>query len=276
MPGIIGSSIKRREDPALITGRGKYTDDFKLPGMLHAAIVRSPHAHARIKSIDAKRGTRPPRRDRRLHRGGHREGRAARDAAGRLAAAQPQGGAPSDPRQGQGALRRRRRGGGGGRGPLPGAGRRRPGRGGVRAAGRGHRSREGGREGRAAPARRSAQATWRSTGRSAIASRTEEAFARAAHTAEIVLRNNRLIPHAIEPRSALADFDPDDGQADAAADHPEPARPSPADDARLDRPARAQDARDRARGGRRLRLEDRPLRRRGDRVVLLDAAAAAR
>ncbi len=35
MPGIIGSSIKRREDPALITGRGKYTDDFKMPG--HAA-----------------------------------------------------------------------------------------------------------------------------------------------------------------------------------------------------------------------------------------------
>ena len=58
MPGIIGSSIKRREDPALITGRGKYTDDLKIHGMLHAAIVRSPHAHARIKSIDTKRGAR--------------------------------------------------------------------------------------------------------------------------------------------------------------------------------------------------------------------------
>jgi carbon-monoxide dehydrogenase large subunit len=54
MPGIIGSSIKRREDPSLITGRGKYTDDLKIQGMLHAAIVRSPHAHARIKSIDTK------------------------------------------------------------------------------------------------------------------------------------------------------------------------------------------------------------------------------
>ena len=54
MPGIIGSSIKRREDPALITGRGKYTDDFKLPACCTPPIVRSPHAHARIKSIDAK------------------------------------------------------------------------------------------------------------------------------------------------------------------------------------------------------------------------------
>ncbi|REJ81208.1 MAG: xanthine dehydrogenase family protein molybdopterin-binding subunit [Acidobacteria bacterium] len=52
MSGKIGSAIKRREDPALITGRGRYTDDLKLPGMLHAAIVRSPHAHARIRGID--------------------------------------------------------------------------------------------------------------------------------------------------------------------------------------------------------------------------------
>ena len=49
---IIGQSVKRREDPALITGQGKYTDDLTLPGMTHAAIVRSPYAHARIQSID--------------------------------------------------------------------------------------------------------------------------------------------------------------------------------------------------------------------------------
>ncbi len=52
MARILGTSIKRREDPALITGRGKYTDDLKLQGMLHAVIVRSPHAHATIKKID--------------------------------------------------------------------------------------------------------------------------------------------------------------------------------------------------------------------------------
>jgi carbon-monoxide dehydrogenase large subunit len=53
--GVLGSSIRRREDPALITGRGKYTDDLVLPGMTHAVIVRSPHAHARIRSIDTSK-----------------------------------------------------------------------------------------------------------------------------------------------------------------------------------------------------------------------------
>ena len=46
---MFGSGIKRREDPRLITGKAKYTDDIKLPGTLHMAIVRSPHAHAIIK-----------------------------------------------------------------------------------------------------------------------------------------------------------------------------------------------------------------------------------
>ncbi len=50
---IFGSGIRRREDPRLITGRASYTDDIKLPGMLHAAILRSPYAHANITSIDA-------------------------------------------------------------------------------------------------------------------------------------------------------------------------------------------------------------------------------
>ncbi len=51
--GVIGTSVKRREDAALITGQGKYTDDLTLPGMTYATIVRSPHAHARIRGIDA-------------------------------------------------------------------------------------------------------------------------------------------------------------------------------------------------------------------------------
>ena len=49
---IFGSGIRRREDPRLITGQATYTDDIKLNGMAHAAILRSPHAHARINSID--------------------------------------------------------------------------------------------------------------------------------------------------------------------------------------------------------------------------------
>src|SRR5262247_3078635 len=49
---LFGKSIKRREDPRFITGRGRYVDDLKLPGMTYAAFVRSPHSHARIRSID--------------------------------------------------------------------------------------------------------------------------------------------------------------------------------------------------------------------------------
>ena len=48
----VGKDIKRREDPALITGKATYTNDMTLPGMLYAAVLRSPHAHARILSIE--------------------------------------------------------------------------------------------------------------------------------------------------------------------------------------------------------------------------------
>ncbi len=48
----IGKSMKRVEDPRLLVGRGTYADDVNLPEMAHAAILRSPHAHARIKRID--------------------------------------------------------------------------------------------------------------------------------------------------------------------------------------------------------------------------------
>ena len=55
MPDGIGASPKRKEDGRFITGRGNYTDDIVLPGQLHAAFVRSPHAHARIRTVDTKR-----------------------------------------------------------------------------------------------------------------------------------------------------------------------------------------------------------------------------
>lgn len=48
----IGQSLRRREDFKFITGRGRYTDDLKEPGMLHLAILRSPHAHAVINRVD--------------------------------------------------------------------------------------------------------------------------------------------------------------------------------------------------------------------------------
>jgi aerobic carbon-monoxide dehydrogenase large subunit len=57
---IFGSGIKRREDPRLITGQGKFTDDLVLPGMAHLAVVRSPHGHARIKKIDVAQARQVP------------------------------------------------------------------------------------------------------------------------------------------------------------------------------------------------------------------------
>jgi aerobic carbon-monoxide dehydrogenase large subunit len=57
---LFGSSIKRREDPRLITGRGLYTDDVKLAGQLHAVFVRSPHAHARVRRVDVAAAKRVP------------------------------------------------------------------------------------------------------------------------------------------------------------------------------------------------------------------------
>src|SRR6476646_8363434 len=48
----LGHSLKRKEDPRFIQGKGNYVDDIKLPGMLYLDIVRSPYAHARIKNID--------------------------------------------------------------------------------------------------------------------------------------------------------------------------------------------------------------------------------
>ncbi len=52
MSAYIGQSLKRFEDPRLLKGQGTFVDDMQLPEMLHAIVVRSPHAHARMLSID--------------------------------------------------------------------------------------------------------------------------------------------------------------------------------------------------------------------------------
>ena len=49
-----GARVTRLEDPALLAGRGRFVDDVKLPGLLHACFVRSPHGHAKVVSIDSK------------------------------------------------------------------------------------------------------------------------------------------------------------------------------------------------------------------------------
>ena len=56
----IGQHVTRFEDPRLIQGGGRYTDDIQLPGMVHGIVLRSPHAHAKIKSIDTKAAKQAP------------------------------------------------------------------------------------------------------------------------------------------------------------------------------------------------------------------------
>ena len=53
-------AVRRREDPRLITGAGEFVDDLRVPGCLHAAMLRSPHAHARIRAIDVAAARRLP------------------------------------------------------------------------------------------------------------------------------------------------------------------------------------------------------------------------
>src|SRR5271154_5631497 len=55
MAQSLGTRVLRKEDPSLLSGRGRYADDLPIPvGTLHAHVVRSPHAHAEIVRIDAR------------------------------------------------------------------------------------------------------------------------------------------------------------------------------------------------------------------------------
>src|SRR6185436_1184030 len=56
----VGSRLKRPDDPRLLTGRGRYVDDLVLPRMVHAAFVRSVHAHARVAHRDREAARRAP------------------------------------------------------------------------------------------------------------------------------------------------------------------------------------------------------------------------
>ncbi len=51
---LVGASPKRKEDGRFVAGRGRYLDDLRVPGLLHVALVRSPHAHARVVSVDGR------------------------------------------------------------------------------------------------------------------------------------------------------------------------------------------------------------------------------
>ncbi len=58
--GGIGVRVHRKEDERFVRGKGQYLDDIKLPGMLHMEILRSPHAHARIRSVDVSKARAVP------------------------------------------------------------------------------------------------------------------------------------------------------------------------------------------------------------------------
>ena len=56
----IGASVRRKEDHRFITGAGHYTDDIDRPGQAYAYFVRSPHAHARIRSVNKSQALAAP------------------------------------------------------------------------------------------------------------------------------------------------------------------------------------------------------------------------
>src|SRR5262245_37883622 len=57
---LLGAQVKRKEDPRLITGTSQYVADIAMPGLAHVAFVRSPHAHARIRTIDGSAALQRP------------------------------------------------------------------------------------------------------------------------------------------------------------------------------------------------------------------------
>jgi carbon-monoxide dehydrogenase large subunit len=60
MTAVLGTPIKRREDAALLTGEARFVDDLNVTGALHVALIRSPHAHARVRSIDSSEAQSQP------------------------------------------------------------------------------------------------------------------------------------------------------------------------------------------------------------------------
>ena len=206
MTSVLGKSIRRREDPALITGRGKYTDDLKLPGMLYAVMVRSPYAHARINSIDTSAAEATP-------------GVVAVytwkdvEAAG-MPGMIPVGWLHPDlkavPHTMLASDRVRHVGDAV---AVLVAEDRYAARDAAELVAVDYEPLEATTDPRATTEDGAAQVHDDAPNNIAFdfqigdADKTDDAFANAAHTVELEIRNNRLIPHAIEPRAVLADWD---------------------------------------------------------------------
>ena len=209
MPTTIGSRITRLEDEPLLRGRGRFVDDIALPGVWHAAFVRSPHPHALIKGVDKTAALAVP--------GVHAVltlddlapvmVAAPHGAAFQLRHAARQGLALRARRR-RGLLRRRAGGDGGGGRPLHRRGRRRAGRGGLRAAAVRRRRADG--EGLARRSAASSRPTSSPPTRSTFGD-VDAAFAKAAHVFKQELWQHRGAAHSIEARGLLAEVRQADG-----------------------------------------------------------------
>ncbi len=253
----IGAAVRRKEDIRFITGKGQYTDDVTRPGETRAVFVRSPHAHAKIKSIDVSAAKKMPgvvavltgaaarhRQDRQP------DLRLDDPFQGRLA---DEDGAASGARGRQGQPRRRRRRGRDRRDAGAGARRGREGEGRLRGAAGGGRSGQG-QIGPADPRDRAQEHDLRMVARRRQGCRRRLRRRQARHQArhrqqpagaerDRAARGDRRIRRRHRPLHALEHL-------------AEPARGAAGDLGLRRHGARAQAARDRARRRRRLRLED--------------------
>ncbi|MFQ5351192.1 MAG: xanthine dehydrogenase family protein molybdopterin-binding subunit, partial [Thermoanaerobaculia bacterium] len=207
---VLGSALKRREDPDLLTGRGKYTDDLTLPGMAHAVIVRSPHAHARIRSVDTSRAAAAPG--------------VVAVYTGRTIADSEIGGVvpvgwllpdlktPAHPILAVDTVRYVGDGV-----AVVVAENRYQAQDAAEMVAVDYETLPAATDAAGAAADGAPQVHEEAPGNIAFdwqlgdSEATEAAFDAAAHTAEVVLRNNRMLPFAIEPRACLADYDDQKG-----------------------------------------------------------------
>ncbi len=204
---------------ALISGKGNYVDDVKLPGMLYMDIVRSPYAHAKIKNIDTSRRSNIPG----VAGGDHRQGSEAANldwmptlmSDTQMVLPIEQGDVPGP-------------GGGGGdrHRPLHRGRRRRGGRGRVRAAAGGGRSVQGARDRRAGPAHRQGGQEQPHLPLGGRATRRRPTAP--SPSADVVVKQDIYIPRihvaSIETCGCVADFDKTTGQLHRLHDHPGAAR----------------------------------------------------
>ena len=201
----VGQPLRRREDFKFVTGQGRYTDDIKAPGMLHMAVLRSPHAHAIIKQVDLSAASAAP---------GVRLALSGADLAGKIGSIVPNWIIPGTKVPDRpvvadrpGPLRRRMRRAGGRRNPGHGPRCHRADRGRLRNTSRRHR--RGSRDPRRRPQLHDNVPNNITTVYKIGGGDYGKAAREADQVITLRLANNRLIPTCMETRSILAQADVD-------------------------------------------------------------------